>query len=75
MAYLWLISVINRPGSKAFGLVRRKVVFDGVLILLLLPPPHTEVIIMAARVMHFPSALVFMMQQLYNPIVGPSVFV
>ena len=27
---------INRPGSKAFGLVPRNVVFDGVLIL---PPP------------------------------------
>ena len=36
-----LISVINRPGSKAFGLVGRKVVFDGVLILLL-PPPHAS---------------------------------
>ena len=72
-----LISVINRPGSKAFGLVRRKVVFDGVLILLLLPPPHASYLmilhnietiptlctlqyVMAARVMHFPSALVFL---------------
>ena len=34
--FMDIISVINRPGSKAFGLVPRKVVFRGVLIL---PPP------------------------------------